>query len=602
MEQARRADAHSFAELDKFLITHVHLDLNVSFNRRELDGAATLSIARVSEAAERLVLDTRDLIIHLAEGSPDARRFAVRRHEFLPADHLLGSPLVVHLDSADRFVRIAYSTSAGATALQWLAPSQTASGRFPYLFTQSQEIHARSWMPVQDTPSVRVTFSARIRTPEQLVAIMGADHEPSSRRTGVYEFSMTQPIPPYLIALAVGDIEFRSTGERTGVYAEPTVLEQAVREFGDTERMLRAVEGLYGPYLWTRFDLLVLPPSFPFGGMEIPKLTFVTPTLIAGDKSLVSLIAHEMAHAWSGNLVTNATWSDFWLNEGFTTYIEHRIIELVYGRRRAEIEEVLQRRALEEEMAHLPARDQVLQMNLAGRDPDNGATLVPYAKGALFLRSIEEHVGRERFDRFLRGYFDHFAFRSVTTVQVIQYMKETLLKEDPDPSASLHIREWISQPGLPASAPAARSEALTAVEQSAAGWLGKATPPPPVNFAGWSAQETLHFLNSVPLDIGRDRLAWLDEEGQFTASSNSEILYRWLRMAVRNHYEPAYGALEHFLRTVGRRKYVKPLYEDLMKSPERRRWAESLYADVRSRYHPITQAAIDEILSSGVPQ
>ncbi|MGQ0591864.1 MAG: M1 family metallopeptidase [Gammaproteobacteria bacterium] len=600
--QVQRQDVHSFAELDKFRITHLDLDLEVSFGCRELNGVVTLSVQRMNKTADPLVLDTRALAIHAVEGSEDKRDFTTRPYEIPPPDSLLGAPLAIHLGSADRFVRIAYTTSVQATALQWLEPAQTASGRFPFLFTQSQEIHARSWLPLQDSPSVRVTFSARIRTPEQLVAVMGADHDPPGVRTGVYEFQMLQPIPPYLIALAVGDIDFASMGERTGVYAEPSVLQKAVREFSDTERMLRVVEGLYGQYRWNRFDLLVLPPSFPFGGMEIPKLTFVTPTLITGDKSLVSLIAHEMAHAWSGNLVTNATWSDFWLNEGFTTYIEHRIIEQVYGRQRADMEEVMRRRKLEEEMSKLAPRDQILHIDLEGRDPDNGATRVPYEKGALFLKSLEHNVGRQRFDQFLRGYFQHFAFQSVTTAQVLEYVKKNLLHDDPDLVKSLHFREWILDPGLPVSAPSVSSQALASVEQLAAKWIEGSIQLTQVDFADWNAQQLLHFLNSLPLDVGVERMEQLDRHGHFTSSPNSEILHRWLLMAARNQFEPAYGALEHFLRTVGRRKYVKPLYEELVKSPESRRRAERVYADVRPRYHPITRAAIDEILTPRTPQ
>jgi leukotriene-A4 hydrolase len=182
-----------------------------------------------------------------------------------------------------------------------------------------------------------------------------------------------------LIALTVGDLSFTSTGSRTGVYGEHEVVESAAHEFAEAEKMVEAAEDLYGPYLWRRFDILILPPSFPFGGMENPGLIFATPTLIAGDRSSVSVIAHELAHAWLGNLVTNATWSDSWLNEGFTTYIEYRIQERLYGKSRSEVEQVLAQQRLAEEMANLEPRDQVLHIDLDGRDPDCGATLVPYA-------------------------------------------------------------------------------------------------------------------------------------------------------------------------------------------------------------------------------
>jgi leukotriene-A4 hydrolase len=595
-DSGQNKDVHSYAELNKFCVRHVDLDLEICFEGRELKGVVTLAFDRLDKTADALVLDTRDLAIHTVEGSEDGCSFSALAHHVGPRHRLLGSPLVIRISTKDQFVRVTYSTSPHATGLQWLEPAQTASKRFPFLFTQSQEIHARSWIPLQDTPAIRVTFSARIRTPPQLLAVMGADHDLETVRTGYYTFQMTQPIPAYLIALAVGDISFAATGMRTGVYAEPSVLARAAHEFADTESMLQVAEELYGPYQWRRFDILVLPPSFPFGGMEIPKVSFVTPTLITGDKSLVSLIAHELAHSWSGNLVTNATWSDFWLNEGFTTYIEHRIIERVYGQSRAEMEETLQQKELFEEMASLDARDQILHIDLAGRDPDAGSTLVPYVKGALFLKTLENAVGRQRFDEFLKSYFRHFAFKSITTAQAVEYIKKNLLNDDPNLVNSLCLREWVWEQGLPATAPYVHSAALAAVEKKAAQWLEGTIQLEEVGLAEWNAQEVLQFLYSLPLDVGTPRMSELDRHCGFTFSSNNEILHRWLLMAVRNHYEPAYAALEEFLLTVGRRKYVKPLYEELVKSPENRRRAKAIYAEARPRYHPITQAAIDEIV------
>jgi aminopeptidase N len=259
----------------------------------------------------------------------------------------------------------------------------------------------------------------------------------------------------------VGDLQFAEVGPRTGVWAEPSVLPKAAAEFDDMEKMVAAVEGLYGPYRWGRYDLLILPPSFPFGGMENPRLTFATPTVIAGDKSLVGLVSHELAHSWSGNLVTNATWADFWLNEGFTTYIENRIQEAVYGREQAVMEQVLARRGLDKELEELPPADQLLHIDLAGRSPDDGISGVPYTKGALLLHQMEEAFGREAFDEFLRGYFDTFAFESITTETMLEYLRAELL-EKPGGEA-IPIEEWVYQPGLPASAPRVVSARLDAV-------------------------------------------------------------------------------------------------------------------------------------------
>ncbi len=586
-------DIHSYARPEEARLRHVDLDLDVSFESKTLKGTATLSIERVSGST--LVLDTRGLTIEKAECSSDGARWTQAKFSLGPADPILGAPLTVALENGSAQVRIRYSTSPNATALQWLTPAQTAGKRFPFLFTQSQAIHARSWVPVQDSPGVRITYTARVRAPKPLTVVMGAESLPA--RDGVFSFRMPQPIPPYLMALAVGELEFRPIGDRAGVYAEKPVIARAAREFEDTEKMIQAAEKLYGPYRWGRYDVLVLPPSFPFGGMENPRLTFATPTVLAGDKSLVSLVAHELAHSWSGNLVTNATWSDFWLNEGFTVYIEQRIQEQVYGPRRAGMEAVLAWDELQRELARLPAPDQILHINLAGRDPDDGATEIPYLKGALFLKHLELTYGRDRFDRFLRGYFDRHAFESITTERFLEDLRANLLSQAPELASRVPIDEWISAPGLPSSAPKPpASEAFTRVEAEAARWTRGRTPAGRLAVKGWSTQEWLHFLHALPRRLSAVRMAELDKAFRFTRTGNSEILVVWLEMAVRNGYRPANKRLEEFLTTVGRRKYLKPLYEALARTPQGKKRARAIYAKARPGYHPIAVATIDVIL------
>jgi len=567
-------DVHSWSRPDQIRVRHLDLVLKVDFDRRILDGSVALHFDRLS--GDELVVDTRDLTIHSVE---NAEGF-----ELGEADPILGAPLRIRVARSVDWVRIHYSTSPTASGLQWLDPLQTAGKRHPFLYTQSQAIHARSWIPLQDTPGVRVTFTAGILTRFGLRAVMGAEMGAENDGDGKLQaFRMDQPIPSYLIALASGDLAFRSLGPRSGVYAEPALLEAAAHEFEDTEAMIAAVEEMYGPYQWGRYDLLVLPPSFPFGGMENPRLTFTTPTILAGDKSLVSLVAHELAHSWSGNLVTNATWSDFWLNEGFTVYLERRILEKVYGRERAEMEAVLARGELDREMARLPPGDCALHIDLAGRDPDDGCTLVPYEKGALLLRTIEHSVGRARFDAFLRSYFECFAFRSITTAEFLDYLRAEL----PNPVLiSAHIDEWIFRPGIPQGAAEPHSDAFTRVE---AGW-----PADTGKWSGkWSTQEWLHFLRTqLPPDMAR-----LDREFHFTGSGNSEILHQWLLMSVKAGYAPAYPKVEEFLSSVGRRKFLKPLYSELMKTSEGQERARRIYAGARAGYHPIAQAAIDAVVS-----
>src|SRR3984957_93238 len=299
------------------------------------------------------------------------------------------------------------------------------------MYTQSEPIGTRTWIPLQDTPQVRVTYKAQIHTAPDLLAVMSAENDPKAKRNGEYSFVMPQAIPSYLIALAVGDLAFKETGPRTGVYAEKSVVKAAAKEFADTESMIQAGEKLFGPYRWTRYDILVMPPSFPVGGQENPRLSFITPTVIAGDKSLVSVIAHELGHSWSGNLVTNATWRDLWLNEGFTDYLQSRIMTAVYGERRDAMERVLGLRSLQDDLAKLKPADQVLAIDLRNRNPGEVFSDVPYEKGRLFLTFLDAKFGRERFDGFLRGYFDHFAFKSITTEQFNEYLTANLLERFP---------------------------------------------------------------------------------------------------------------------------------------------------------------------------
>ncbi|HKY03329.1 MAG TPA: leukotriene A4 hydrolase C-terminal domain-containing protein, partial [Blastocatellia bacterium] len=550
-------DFHSYSNPEQVTVKHADLDWDVLFDQKVLKGSVVLTLERKAKGTYPLILDTRDLTITKAETSVGGKSFQPTTFAVGKADPILGAPLTINLPARATRVRVYYSTSPKASGLQWLSPEQTAGKKHPFMFSQSQAIHARSWIPLQDTPKVRLTYNARVRTPKELLAVMSAANEIGAPRDGDYSFKMAQPISSYLIAIGVGDIAFRPIGKRTGVYAEPTVVERAATEFADTEKMVEATERLYGPYRWERYDLLVLPPSFPFGGMENPRLTFATPTIIAGDKSLVSLIAHELAHSWSGNLVTNATWRDFWLNEGFTVYLERRIQEAVYGRAREEMEAVLGRQDVEREMESLEERDEILHVDLKGRDPDEGFTQVPYEKGALFLRHLEETFGRERFDRFVRGYFDHFAFQSITTADFVAYLKKNLLDKNPELAARVPVEEWIYKPGIPASAPRAVSDAFAKVERQADHWLKGETAVANLDAAGWTTQEWLHFLRHLPADLDKAKMAELDKRFNLTASGNSEIAHQWLLMAIRGGYEPAYARLDEYLISIGRRKLIK---------------------------------------------
>ena len=579
-------DYHSLSNPNEVKVSHIALDLTVDFEQKVLRGSATLDYQKQNEQATQLTLDTNDLTISRVSSGGEELAFKLQSD-----DGFLGSALTIDLPTDDSKVTIEYQTSPQASGVQWLTPAQTAGGKQPFLFTQAQATHARSFIPLQDSPQVRVTYEAIIRTPKDLLAVMSASNDPDTTRDGVYEFTMPQAIPSYLIALAVGDLQFKAMGERTGVYAEPALLEAAAAEFEDTESMLIATEKTYGPYSWDRYDLLILPPSFPFGGMENPRLSFITPTVIAGDKSLVSLIAHELAHSWSGNAVTNATWRDLWLNEGFTTYLTYRIMEIVYGTDRFNMEAVLGYQDLQADVASLEPRDQILAIDLRDRDPDDVFSNIPYEKGALFLRELEQQVGRANFDAFLKQYFKIFAFQSITTDQFIAYLDDTLLKDYADKLDRERIQAWIFQAGIPESAPLPASNAFTIVDDARAQWLGGSLMAANIETEAWTVHQWLYFLNNMPEAMIQAQMSNLDAAFDLTNSSNNEIAHSWLLMSVKNWYQPALPRLHEYLTTIGRNKLVKPLYRELSKTAKGKELARKAFAQAKPGYHPLTVKA-----------
>lgn len=591
-------DHHSYANTDAFKATHVALDLRADFERKRLAGYADLTLERLKPQANEVVLDTRALDISKVEllgAKAQALQFKIGT-----LDKTLGAPLRIALPptATDKQLklRVTYQTSPEASGLQWLTPAQTAGKKQPFLFSQSQAIHARSWIPLQDTPSVRLTYEAHIRTPPQLLAVMSAANDPNTARDGDYSFSMPQPIPSYLIALGIGDLVFKPVGKRTGVYAEPSTLDKAAHEFADTETMLTTCEKMFGPYQWGRYDLLILPPSFMWGGMENPRLSFITPTVLAGDRSLVSLIAHELAHSWSGNLVTNATWESVWLNEGFTTYLERRIIEVVYGADRSAMEDTLGYQSMQRDLASLKNGPLTkLAVDLKGQDPDDAFSDIAYEKGRFFVGFLESRLGRERLDAFLRGYFAKFAFQSATTDDFRAYLKEHVL-DKPNPNLTLaEVNAWIDQPGLPATVVAPKSNAFEVVDTARTGFLGggKLTK---TDTAKWTTHQWLHFLDNLPATVTAAQLKQLDDAFQLTASTNSEIAHSWFKNAIRANYAPAYPALEAYLTSLGRRKLVKDLYDDLAKTPEGKQRAQAIYKKARPLYQVPLAEQLDELL------
>lgn len=595
-------DVHSYARPHEARVTHVALDLSIDMARKEVGGKATLDIV-AKPGAKEIVLDDRDLRIDRItseDGKP--LHWLVGK-----SDENLGAPLTVSIGDTRKIV-IYYKAAPDAGALQWLTPQQTAGKKHPFLLSQGESIENRSWIPTQDSPGIRQSWEAKVSVTKPLTVVMSAPRaaEPvDNGPTRTFSFRMDKPVAPYLIAIAAGDLAFRDLGPRTGVWAEPVTLDAAAQELQDTEKMVTAAESLYGPYDWGRYDMLVLPPSFPFGGMENPTLTFLTPTFIAGDKSLTSLIAHELAHSWSGNLATNATWADFWLNEGMTTYAERRIVEAVYGPKVAAQQVALgvddMNKAIDENGGPTGA-DTRLHINLDGRHPDDGLTNVAYEKGAAFLRTIESIVGRQAFDQWLKGWFDQHRFQPVTTSLFLADIRKNLVKGDSALEKRLMLDDWVVKSGIPANMvqpdPSAFEEVDRAVSAFATG-----RQPDETTWARWTTDEKLRFLNKLDRKQSAARLAALDQSFKLDRAPNSEVRFAFLTLAVANRFDPAVAGLEEFLTVQGRRKFVRPLITALAKDGD---WglpiAKRIYPKVRPAYHPVTVRDLDELgLIPGMP-
>jgi leukotriene-A4 hydrolase len=586
-----RPDPHSaFDDLQPRTVRW-HLRLLVDFDRKVLQGEATLLFQGAEEGL--LDLDTKGLAIHRAWVSATA---APVPFELGPEEPILGRRLRLTLPPGTMGVTVAYETAPDALGLQWLEPAQTEGRVHPFLFSQCQAIHARTLVPCQDSAIARVAYDAEIVVPEGLTAVMSAGPEGDGPGplpgTRVFRFRMPQPIPSYLLALAVGELESRDLSPRARVWAEPATINQAAWEFEGVEGMIGRAESIFGPYDWDRYDMLVLPPSFPYGGMENPRMTFLTPTLLAGDRSLVDVVAHELAHSWTGNLVTNATAEHFWLNEGFTVWAERQILKALRGPEAYAFGWAIGQKALDESMDRFKDTPEltVLRTHLEGVDPDDAFSSIPYEKGARLVALLEAEVGEAPFAAFIQAYMKRFRFTSITTEMWTEFVEGQF----PGVLARIGADAWLHQPGMPANAPVFRSAELEALE--ALGQSFPANRPADAVMAAWSPTELMVYLQNLPRTLTHGDCAWLDGKLQLTGRGNFEILVEWLTIAGGSGYEPVYPRIREVLTRVGRMKYLRPLYSALGATEGTRALARDIFAKASKGYHGLSRRVVQGVL------
>ena len=585
-------DSHSFSNPAEAVVKHLDLDIKVDFDTQTISGKASWTIDNITKG-NQIIFDENTLnITKVTLGNNE------KETQFKLGDSVEfhGKPLRITIEPNTTKVNIYYNTTKDGVALQWLKPEQTADKKKPFVFSQGQSIWTRTWIPCQDSPGIRFTYNAKVSVPKDVMALMSAINPKQKNNTGVYTFKQDKPIPSYLMAITVGDVEFKSIDNRTGVYAEHSQIDKAKWEFAKLGDMVNAAEKLFGPYRWGRYDVIVLPPSFPFGGMENPNLTFLTPTILAGDRSLTSLLAHELGHSWSGNLVTNASWDETWLNEGFTTYVEHRIGEEVFGVAEAKMQDVLSRKVLKDNVDELGINspDTRLKIDLSGKNPDEGLSDIPYEKGYALLQTIEAAVGRKQFDTFLTYYFNDHAFQSINTEAFLAYINKNLIKGDKRLADKIKIDEWIYKPGIPSNIITPVSEDFNAIDLIQKTW--RITGIKGLSKKIKSTNEKQHFIDYLPNDLTVQEMTEIDKEFNFTKGGNFVVKRQWFIIALQHQYKVAYPAIENFLTSYSRTYSLTPLYKEMIKTPEGKVWAKQIYAKAKSGYHATTVEALEKIL------
>lgn len=608
-------DPHSYANFNEVQTRHLALELEVSFANRTIYGIARHEIN--NKNARKAIFDINGPLIQKVTTGPKGKEqeadFVIGKMDH---DSILGQPLIVSISPSTKFINIYYKTGERCDAVEWIHHD---SPKDAFLYTQGQAILTRTWIPIQDAPSNRITYDATVKVAPNLMALMSANNPTSLNPIGKYSFKMEHPIPSYLIALTVGDIRYHAYSKRCGVYAPAHLISLARQEFIDLPQMISSVEKLYGPYAWGRYDIMVQHPSFPFGGMENPRLTFINPAIVAGDKSLVSVVAHELAHSWSGNLVTNETWNDFWINEGFTVYLEHRIMEELYGKEYSEMLSEIEWDELQQELIAIKQskhpEDAALFLHLKNRNPDDGMTSIAYVKGAYFLKTLEHVFGRKKMDQFLNEYFNQHRFQSMNTEKFIAFMQGNLAGSK---LSNFDYNRWIYQPGIPSNVVHTTSALLSTMKNLAkttnqgidifapvkkVKWITKKgskkkrkkTYVEQLDPKAFNTQQWIMYFRSLNSNLSSENLKKMDEVAHFS-QANSEVRFEWFLLNLRCENWSIEKDLQAFLASNGRRKYVLPLFNSIVRDKKRLKWAREVYQSAKGNYHSVTRHSVEKLL------
>mmetsp|Transcript_37261 Transcript_37261/g.58137 ORF Transcript_37261/g.58137 Transcript_37261/m.58137 type:complete len:700 (-) Transcript_37261:11-2110(-) len=602
--------------------THTHIDLNwlVDFEEQTLSGFALYKVQIKTAGAKTIVLDTKNLVINKVESEGAKLEYSIgAEHEIFGQALTICLPEGQCKEGAEIPVHVFYSTTPNSTSIQWLSKEKTAGKEHPYLFTQGQAINNRSLVPCQDLPAAKFTYAASVRAPAWSTVVMSAlargSPQPYPYRAGlrVHEWHQPVAISSYLLAIAVGHLESREISARCRVWAEPSVVGLAASDYSQTEEFLQAAEGLTCPYLWGRYDLLCLPPSFPYGGMENPCLTFMTPTTLTGDKSLADVVAHEISHSWTGNLVTNYTWEHFWLNEGWTMWLQRKIMTKIHNKELFfDFDAKIGRNDLRSSITNYGEDHEFTKLipSLREMDPDDAFSSVPYEKGFALLHYLEKLVGKVPFETFAKAYIERFKFQIITSEDFKSFFLE-FFKGNTEVD-NIAWEEWFFGPGHPPALPPLDASLSVPSEVLAGHWVKlanefgaqgqaclKADPTSNKDIKDWAAFQVICFLDILldeadKMEFRVPVLEYMNKCYGFLGSPNSEIKFRFLSLCLKSKMISAVAPALEMASSVGRMKFVRPLYR--MVAAINKPAATKTFMDHKDFYHPICKKMVGKDL------